>query len=181
MDWNNKVGELPILRHEHRVALNMLLDNLTFMLVTFKTVYILYMLLDNLTVYILYMLLDNLTFMLVIFKTVYILYIRRSAYQQRSETVLNNRKKVKHVIFFFIYLSLKQHLCRLLFLEILFPLWLFTVLLLFQFVKPEDRSVINDHTQKFQAHKAWCGLLPSAAHTHLALLMSGGSPVLPGP
>lgn len=55
MDWNNKVGELPILRHEHRVALNMLLDNLTFMLVTFKTVYILYMLLDNLTVYILYM------------------------------------------------------------------------------------------------------------------------------
>ena len=71
MDWNNKVGELSILRHEHRVALNMLLDNLTFMLVTFKTVYI--------------------------------LYIRRSAYQQRSETVLNNRKKLKHVIFFYLF------------------------------------------------------------------------------
>lgn len=119
---------------------------------------------------------DNLTFMLVTFKTVYILYIRRS--------VLNNRKKLKHVTFFcffLVYLSLKHHLCTVLFLEILFPLRLFTVLLLFQFMKPEDRSVINDHIQKFQADKACCGLLPSAAHTHLVLLMSGGSPVLPGP
>ena len=90
MDWNNKVGKLSILRHEHRIALNMLLDNLTFMLVTFKTVYI--------------------------------LYIKMSAYQQRSEAVLNNRKKLKHVIFFLVYLSLKQNLCRVLFLEILFPL-----------------------------------------------------------
>lgn len=47
------------------------------------------------------MLLDNLTFMLVTFKAVYILYIKMSAYQQRSEAVLNNRKKLKHVIFFF--------------------------------------------------------------------------------
>ena len=53
--------------------------------------------------------------------------------------------------------------------------------MLFQFVKPEDRAVINDHIQKFQADKACCGLLLSAAHTHLVLLTSGGSPVLPGP
>ena len=39
--------------------------------------------------------------MLVTFKTVYVIYIRRSAYQPRSKTILNNRKKLKHVTFFF--------------------------------------------------------------------------------